>query len=41
MATWQNEAEARAQIKALVTQYYHDFKEKKDGFRPGDRKSVV
>ena len=37
MATWQNEAEARAQIKALVTRYYHDFKEKKDGFRPGDR----
>jgi len=37
MATWQNEAEAREQIKSLVTQYYHDFKEKKDEFRPGDR----
>ena len=37
MATWQNEAEAREQIKALVTQYYHDFQEKKTGFQPGDR----
>ena len=37
MATWQNEEEAREQIKSLVTQYYHDFKKKKDEFRPGDR----
>ena len=37
MATWQNEAEAREQIKTLVTQYYHDFQEKKTGFQPGDR----
>ena len=37
MANWQNEAEAREQIKALVTQYYHDFKENKNTFRPGDR----
>lgn len=34
---WQNEHEAREQIKALVTEYYHCFKEKKDEFRPGDR----
>ena len=27
MATWKNEEEAREQIKALVTEYYHDFKE--------------
>ncbi len=29
MTTWSNEAEAREQIKDLVAQYYHDFKEKK------------
>lgn len=27
---WKNEAEAREQIKAMVAEYYHDFKEKKD-----------
>ena len=37
MSSWKNEAEARAQIKALVTEYYHDFKEKKTAFQPGDR----
>ena len=37
MAIWSNEAEAREHIKALVTQYYHDFKEKKKEFEPGDR----
>ena len=37
MAEWNSEAEARAQIKELVARYYHDFKEKKDPFRPGDR----
>ena len=30
MANWHNEEEARAQIKALVADYYHDFKEKKE-----------
>jgi len=34
---WQNENEAREQIKALVAEYYHQFKEKKDDFKPGDR----
>ena len=34
---WTNESEARQQIKDAVAQYYHDFKEKKDGFKPGDR----
>lgn len=29
MANWSNEAEAREQIKALVAEYYHDFKEKR------------
>lgn len=32
MAIWKNEAEAREQIKALVAEYYHDFKEKKTPF---------
>ena len=29
MADWKDEVEARAQIKALVADYYHNFKEKK------------
>ena len=37
MASWRNEAEAREQIKALVTEYYHEFKEKKAPYREGDR----
>ena len=37
MATWKNEEEAREQIKALVTEYYHDFKENKKTFQEGDR----
>ena len=39
--TWNNEAEAREQIKELVAQYYHDFKEKKKDFKPGDRISYA
>ena len=27
---WTNEIEARGQIKEMVAQYYHDFKEKKE-----------
>lgn len=34
---WNSEAEARAQIKALVEDYYHQFKEKQGVFHPGDR----
>ncbi|MCH4154219.1 MAG: lipopolysaccharide biosynthesis protein RfbH [Saccharofermentans sp.] len=41
MAEWKNEQEARDAIKALVTDYYHDFKEKKTGFREGDRISYA
>ena len=41
MGKWKNESEAREQIKALVTDYYHDFKEKKEEFRPGDRISYA
>lgn len=37
MSMWNNENEAREQIKALVAQYYHQFKEKKDDFKSGDR----
>ena len=33
---WTNEAEAREQIKEMVAQYYHDFKEVKEAFKPGD-----
>lgn len=44
MAKWNNEAEAREQIKVLVAEYYHDFKEQeesKDNFQPGDRISYA
>lgn len=44
MSVWKNEAEAREQIKALVANYYHDFKEpkeKKEDFKPGDRISYA
>ena len=41
MANWKTENEAREQIKALVAEYYHDFKEKKDVFKPGDRVSYA
>ncbi len=34
---WTNEIEARGQIKEMVAQYYHDFKEKKEPFKAGDR----
>lgn len=39
--SWTNEPEARAQIKALVAEYYHDFKEQKKAFEPGDRISYA
>ena len=41
MAEWKNESEAREAIKALVTEYYHDFKEKKEPFKEGDRISYA
>lgn len=41
MPTWKNENEAREQIKALVADYYHDFKENKPEFKPGDRISYA
>ena len=41
MSNWQNEAEAREQIKALVSEYYQTFKKEKDDFKPGDRISYA
>lgn len=38
---WKNEEEARKAIKELVTEYYHQFKEKKDSFKEGDRISYA
>ncbi len=37
MSTWNSESEAREQIKALVAQYYHDFKRNDKPFAPGER----
>ena len=34
---WNNEAEAREEIKALVAEYYKQFKAEKKTFLPGDR----
>src|SRR5574344_1080555 len=38
---WNTEEEARAYIKSMVGEYYHDFKEKKEPFKPGDRISYA
>ena len=40
MKMWKNEKEAREQIKALIAEYYYDFKKpemSKEHFKPGDR----
>lgn len=34
---WNSEQQAREQIKKLVTQYYYQFKKKKEPFQPGER----
>lgn len=44
MVNWNSEKEAREKIKALVAEYYHDFKEpkeSKENFNPGDRVSYA
>lgn len=41
MSSWKNEAEAREQIKALVSEYYHDFKENRTPFEKGNRISYA
>ena len=37
MKHWNSETEAREVIRDLVAEYYHDFKEPKAPFHPGDR----
>ena len=37
MNRWSNEKEAKEEILKLVEQYYHDFKEPRKSFEPGDR----
>ncbi len=37
MTTWASEEEARQQIKNMVADYYHAYKENKEAFREGDR----
>lgn len=37
MNKWENETEARNQIKELVGEYYNQFKKNKDDFVPGER----
>ena len=41
MSIWKNETEAREQIKSMVAEYYHEFKEKKEPFKQGDRISYA
>jgi len=41
MARWENESSAREEIKALVTEFYKQFKEKKKPFEEGDRISYA
>lgn len=38
---WNNEEEARKEIKELVKQYFHEFKENKKDFKEGDRISYA
>ena len=37
MSKWNSEQEAREQIKSLVSEYYHEYKENKKAFEKGDR----
>ena len=37
MSKWNSEQEAREQIKSLVSEYYHEYKENKKTFEKGDR----
>ena len=41
MKHWNKEEEARKEIKELITQYYHQFKEKKEPYHRGDRISYA
>lgn len=37
MPNWSNEAQARKEILDMVAEYYHQYKEPKKAFQPGDR----
>lgn len=37
MQNWSNEAEARELVKSLVSEYYYDFKEKKQVYNDGEK----
>lgn len=37
MEKWKDEQEARDKVKSIVAQYYHDFLEKKEPYKNGDR----
>ncbi len=41
MQNWTNEEEAREKIKQMVSEYYRDFKAKKEPFVPGNRISYA
>ncbi len=41
MTKWQNEQAARQEILALVSDYYHEYKEQKETFQPGQRISYA
>lgn len=41
MGRWNSEQEAREEIKALISAFYHDYKEKKEDFKPGGRISYA
>ncbi len=41
MSKWTNESEARDLIKSMVSEYYHDFSERKKPFVEGDRISYA
>ena len=41
MADWKNEAQAKEEILNLVQEYYHQFKEVKKSFEPGNRISYA
>lgn len=41
MARWTNEADARRDILAAVSEYYHEYKQDSKKFKPGDRISYA
>ena len=41
MLGWSNEDEARVQIKELVEKFYHDFRERREPYQPGDKISYA